>query len=479
MKKRFLWLTVIISMWLAVSAVTAAGSSTGGKILYGTYEKQGQEVIISTAAWLLPGTTSGQERIFQTDLATGFETAEGFTANSNCAQNGWTKFVSSDDEGHIDIVSPSSGAQHARIDKDPSLDILTLTGCFSPDRGVQPVSPSTASIDVAISDTGGADYDVIVQAPSEEVITARVKFSYNGDIKVVDEVDGDLEFVDTGADWDVGPYRTLRINVNPNNNSTYYYYNGSLIYVGSIFAAATMEQIIFMSDNWQSQDHADFDNVVMGNGANVQVFLPAILTPAVPPAAAPLLNPIENPDGRNRYTVSWNEITWGTNYTLEESQHMDFANASVVYTGEGISTTVSVNEVGTYYYRVQTENTFGHSDWSNVVSTEVTQLATIPQVGYYAGTTPTVHFNVTDSQQVCDFYIRVPFGLGTCTITPVDCADIVNGAFAFSGSAVGAIFAISGDFDTDAFAVGDYSVSMCGSTISIPPESGSWDASLQ
>lgn len=460
MKKRFLWL--MISVWLTVGTVATASSSTDGEILFGTYYKQGQEVIISTAAWLLPG----QERSFQTDLSTGFETAEGFTANANCAQNGWTKFVSSDDEGHIDTDSPAGGAQHVRISKDPSLSILTLTGCFSPDQGVQSALPSTASIDVAISDTGGADYDVVVQAPSEEVITARVKFFYNGDIKVVDEVGGDLEFVDTGVDWEVGPYRTLRINVNPSNNSIHYYYNGSLIYVGSIFAAATMEQIVIMSDNWQLGDHGDFDNVVMGNDANIQLFLPSILTPAVPPTTVPVLNPIDNSDGHYAYTVSWNQVNRATGYTLEESQDIDFANANVVFTGPVTSTTVSVSEVGTYYYRVRAENAYGISDWSNVVSTEVTQLPVEPLAGYWSGND--VSLEVSSDSTIVEWFelndIYVP-GCGYYTLRWEN-LPITNGQFS------------KGEFTTptNASGVASYAFITCNG---IAFGSASWSATWQ
>ena len=73
--------------------------------------------------------------------------------------------------------NPAGGLQHLRIGNDPLVGAGTFTGAFSPNLGALPVGPSSVSMDIAISNTGGADYDVIPQAPSQGFLTARVKFS--------------------------------------------------------------------------------------------------------------------------------------------------------------------------------------------------------------------------------------------------------------------------------------------------------------
>lgn len=232
----------------------------------GTYVKESQLMEISTAALRSQSDGLEGETAVLSDLQTGFETAEGFTANMPCQQNGWTNFTASQTQGHISTLHPASGSQHIRISYDPAVARNTSTGCFSPNLGPQPATEQVAQADIAISDIGGADYDFVIQSPSQGLITARVKFYYLGDIWVMDD-DGasGVEFVDTGANWTVGPYQEIRIEVNPGTNTITYYYNANLIYTSSLFAGSSIEQVIWMSDNWHMGDVGDFDSVSISN----------------------------------------------------------------------------------------------------------------------------------------------------------------------------------------------------------------------
>ena len=173
-------------------------------------------------------------------------------------------FAASAVEGHIDTANPASGDQHLRISYDPAAGQGSYTGAFTPDVGPLPVVPSDVSVDVAISASGGADYDVVPQAPSQGFLTARVSFEYMGNIWILDDVGAGLQFVDTGVAWNIGPYTTLRILVDPGASTIDYYYGGSLIYssVAGVFAGTTIEQIVLISDNWHTTDDGDFDNLV-------------------------------------------------------------------------------------------------------------------------------------------------------------------------------------------------------------------------
>jgi hypothetical protein len=119
------------------------------------------------------------------------------------------------------------------------------------------------SVDVAISGLGGADYDVVPQAPSQAMLMARVKFSFTGDILIL-ESGG---FVDSGADFPVGPYFNLRIEADPVANEMFYFIDDVLIHssASGVFAATTMEQVVLLSDNFHIGDEGDFDNVVIVN----------------------------------------------------------------------------------------------------------------------------------------------------------------------------------------------------------------------
>lgn len=201
---------------------------------------------------------------------------------------------------------------------------------------------------------------------------------------------------------------------------------------------------------------------------------------ALEPPPSPVLNEILNPYGLDTFLVSWSVVDRTINYILEEDIDNSFSDPTNSYVITSSSITVTVANTGNYYYRVISENAYGSSDWSNVVSTEIVEQAVVPEAGYYAGTSPTIHFDVTSSQQVCNLYIRFTFTpLSTCTIAPINCEDIVDGEFVFSSEEFGAIYTISGNFETENLSIGNYSASMCGNTIVYPPASGNWAANLQ
>ncbi len=220
----------------------------GGRL----YEFSNQAYLGQAAAEIGPG-----------NLTTGFEAVDGFVPGYIGGQSGWTAFPASLSEGHIDTFNPDAGAQHLRISKDSTIGTGTLTGAFSPDQGPLAVGPSSVSVDIAISNTGGADYDVVPQAPSQGFLSARVKFNFLGNIFVLDDLGAGLIFVDTGVAWNVGPYTNLTINIDPVANTIDYFYGGAPIYssVAGVFAGTTTEQVVLLSDNFHlAGESGDFDN---------------------------------------------------------------------------------------------------------------------------------------------------------------------------------------------------------------------------
>ncbi|MCD4748374.1 MAG: hypothetical protein K8R59_03280 [Thermoanaerobaculales bacterium] len=198
----------------------------------------------------------------------GFEVAEGFAPGYIAGQVGWTAFSASLVEGHIDTANPATGTQHLRIANDPAVGAGSNTGAFSPEVADAVVDASYVEVDVAISATGGADYDVVPQTPTQGLLTAQVKFYYLGDIQVLDDTGSGLAFIDTGTDWNVGPYTTLGIYVDPVANTIDYYYGGSLIYtsVAGVFGGTIIEQVVLFSDNYHAGEVGDFDNLVIERG---------------------------------------------------------------------------------------------------------------------------------------------------------------------------------------------------------------------
>lgn len=221
---------------------------------------------VSIAALVGPGSSgSAIERVSESWT---FEASEGFAPGFVGGQAGWTVFAASLVEGHIDTANPYAGSQNLRISNDPAVAAGTLLGAFSPAVTDPVVDPSSLLVYVAIGAAGGADYDVVGQAPSQGFLTARVNFSYLGDINVLDDTGGGLVFVDTGADWVAGSYNLLEIYVDPGLNTIDYWYAGSLIYtsVAGVYAGTVLEQAVFLSDNFNVGESGDFDDLTIERG---------------------------------------------------------------------------------------------------------------------------------------------------------------------------------------------------------------------
>ncbi|PWB54062.1 MAG: hypothetical protein C3F13_07155, partial [Anaerolineales bacterium] len=84
------------------------------------------------------------------------------------------------------------------------------------------------------------------------------------------------------------------------------------------------------------------------------------------PPAAPVLEPITNPDGDGTYLVDWNSVTGTLTYTLEQDDNSSFSSPSISYTGTITQHVVTGQLAGTWYYRVLASNADGDSPWSNI-----------------------------------------------------------------------------------------------------------------
>jgi hypothetical protein len=164
-----------------------------------------------------------------------------------------------------------------------------------------------------------------------------------------------------------------------------------------------------------------------------RVFLPLMLKNAGPPAGSPILNPIDNPEGHYSYTVTWHAVERATRYVLEEDDDISFSSASTVYTGPATSTTVLVQDVGTYHYRVRAENTYGQSDWSNTESTVVTvPPPPCPQAGSWSGITDqgyAITFAVADTPDCEVTTLKITARLD-CVFNPDDLVYTVEYLYA-------------------------------------------------
>ncbi|MHC4993410.1 MAG: hypothetical protein ACYTGC_20800, partial [Planctomycetota bacterium] len=194
--------------------------------------------------------------------ATGFEPGEGFTLGF-IGGNGvppWGAFAASSVQPQVDNLNPASGTQHLRLSKDPGVSNNAFIGCFSPPLGAVTPGPATFSVEVSISATGGAAYDIVLQAPTQAMLAARVRFDPFGNLLVFDNPGTFPQFVDSGTNWPLGQYFTMSICLDPDTDSLEYYIDGELAYtsLAGVIGANAIEQVIIASNNNQVTDHADF-----------------------------------------------------------------------------------------------------------------------------------------------------------------------------------------------------------------------------
>ncbi|GAB5496280.1 MAG: hypothetical protein Phyf2KO_13600 [Phycisphaerales bacterium] len=196
----------------------------------------------------------------------GFE-APGYAVGPISGQAGWTIFANNTPStSSISTANPASGSQHLRLSQDSAIANGSLVGGFSPLFGDVGEDIVMTSVDVFIDAAGGSDYDVVPQAPSQNFLSARVKFSFLGDILILDDVGAGLAFIDSGLDWVPGSYQNLTISMDRANNTIDYSYGGNQFYssVSGIFAGTAIEQVVLLHDNFSVGENGDFDNLTVG-----------------------------------------------------------------------------------------------------------------------------------------------------------------------------------------------------------------------
>jgi len=98
----------------------------------------------------------------------------------------------------------------------------------------------------------------------------------------------------------------------------------------------------------------------------VNIFMPMVNNNYSSMPTTPVLNDINNGDQDNYYSVSWQNSGVVDYYKLQESLDVSFSNPFEIY--HGPDTFWNVANPGkfpaTYYYRVQSVNSYGPSEWS-------------------------------------------------------------------------------------------------------------------
>ncbi len=204
-----------------------------------------------------------------------FEVGEGYVTGPLSGQNLWEVTVGIPDQPIIDDSAPSSGMQHARINRDSTAQAGQLSAAISPTIGFQDIDKSpSVHIDLYFSDLNGAAYDVIAQSDRQQLITWRLRFTNTGDLLIYDSPLGMNQFVDIGYQYPVGTYFNLYVETKTQENEINYYVDGTLIYtaVAGVAFGQSIEQMVVLSNNLHANDDEFmlFDNIIL-NTENVDL----------------------------------------------------------------------------------------------------------------------------------------------------------------------------------------------------------------
>ena len=233
------------STLLAVLAISALGAAD--------VHAAGKSMIASKDA--IPQTDGAPIGILATVFSTGFEA--GYALGPVEPQNGWTASGTNLPWASISAAEPCEGSLHIRLINDPTvgpgLNRVLLTPAI-----VQPANaPSQVKVQLNLSNWDGADYDVVGQAPSQGFLSWRVKFHFDdtlggpGMIFVLDDLGAGLQYIGTGVTWLENSCAELKVQFDPANGETRYFYNGLHIYSSAIYAGTSIEQLVFLHDNFQ------------------------------------------------------------------------------------------------------------------------------------------------------------------------------------------------------------------------------------
>lgn len=237
--------------------VTPDSGTTGGPTTAGS--------LVPTHADPVPAGLAGM-----TLYGTGFESGEGFVPGF-IGQNGWGYYSNTSSQPVISNAHPAVGTQHLRIDKHSGLPNGTQIGAVTPNLGTRSAGHYALSVDLAISNSGGADYFIMPFSISQDgTYAAGLRFEWQGSVYALADLtpgDGLFDWVDTGVDWsgNIGAYKNATIELDATANTLTYSYGGAVIYTTTVFGATSIEQAVFESDNWNAGEVADFDNLTIND----------------------------------------------------------------------------------------------------------------------------------------------------------------------------------------------------------------------
>lgn len=197
-----------------------------------------------------------------------FESSQGFNVGNIAGQNGWGGTAAA----HIAVISneqANPGTQSLKITGNNGTVHNTLGGPISPTfsvTGSVVTVAFNAYFTAAPTPGDESDFFFSPQSPAESTINARLRFTYEGDIAVIDTDPETLQlgYVDTNANFTRNAWNTYKIELDFANGEARYFQNGTLIYTGGIVGGTLVGNLAITNDNYDSSAYFDGIQVVSG-----------------------------------------------------------------------------------------------------------------------------------------------------------------------------------------------------------------------
>src|SRR5690606_28855876 len=209
-------------------------------------------------------------------ISVSFEASEGYTLGNINEQNGWGVTQLPDNPNNPSFTITDSEASDGsnsfyvngtNVQYQNNQGQTVLIGAFS---DLMEISATTFDLSVDVYMTtpttagNGSDLHIGAQSTGEELLTSRVKFNYQGNVSVLESIDGAQAAFQDATTFEYDTWYTLKMSYDFNAGTIEYFLNGESIYQGATWTnATTVDQLFFVYDNYESGFY--IDNIVISS----------------------------------------------------------------------------------------------------------------------------------------------------------------------------------------------------------------------
>ncbi len=202
----------------------------------------------------------------------GFE-APTYTTTNIAGQNGWGG-TSGTYIAQVSNAMANPGTQSLKLTGNNGT-VHTAAGAISPTSEVLPDASGKVTVVfnayfVTATTAGNeSDFFFSAQSPAESTINARMHFTWDGNIRVIDGATP--AYVDTTVDFTKDAWHSYRIELDFTADVAKYYQDNVLIYTGGVVGGTKVGNLAITNDNYDSAAYFDGISYYAGSLSTTEV----------------------------------------------------------------------------------------------------------------------------------------------------------------------------------------------------------------